>query len=85
MKALQNLNTQYIFAIIFTGVGVYQIYRADWLEAILYFLAAITFVLNNLASAPKFAQQKKLMVVIIWVLMIVITLLFLWLLQFKYL
>ena len=76
---------QYAFAAIFLFVGVYQLIKKDSLEASLYIMAAIAFIANSLASEPKLMRWKKPMVIVTWVLIIAVGLLFLWLLQFKYL
>ena len=74
---------QYGFALIFLGVGIYQLINGDSLEASLYMLGAAAFVFNNLASAPKLVAYKKPLVIVTWVLIATVGILFLYLLQFK--
>ena len=76
---------QYLFGVIFLGFGIYQLVKKDFLEASLYMVAGAAFVFNTLASEPRLAQYKKVIVVITWVLIIAAGLLFLYLLQFKFL
>jgi hypothetical protein len=75
---------QYLFAIIFLGVGIYSLLQRDYSEASLYILAALAFIFNNLAGEPKLAAQRRLLVAITWILMGVTGVLFLYLLQSWY-
>jgi hypothetical protein len=75
---------QYGFAIIFLGVGIYQLVNRDALEATLYLLGAAAFVANNLASSPKLVAYKKPLVIVTWVLIVAVGILFLYMLQFKH-
>lgn len=75
---------QYLFGAIFLAVGLFQVYRHDYLEASLYLLAGLAFGFNTLTSEPRLARHKKLLVVVTWVLMIATGLVFLWVLQFKF-
>lgn len=76
---------QYGFAIIFFGVGIFQLVKRDVAEATLYMLAASAFVFNNLASSPKLIAYKRPLVIITWCLIIAVAVLFLYLLQFRHL
>jgi hypothetical protein len=76
---------QYLFGLIFLGVGVYEFVRNDLLEAFLYVAAGGAFMVNTLAAEPSFQRYKKVLVIVTWVLMIAAGILFLYLLQFKYL
>jgi hypothetical protein len=82
---MKDFSSQYLFAVVFIAVGGYQLYKENWLEASLYILAALSFIFNTLAGEKKFQHRKKLLVRITWTLMIITALLFLWVLQFKYL
>ncbi|HTF21061.1 MAG TPA: hypothetical protein VK658_23460 [Chryseolinea sp.] len=75
---------QYGFALIFLGVGIYQLVNRDMLEAGLYLLGAAAFVFNNLASTTKLVAYKKPLVIITWVLIAAVGVLFLYMLQFKH-
>ena len=55
------------------------------LEASLYMIAGAAFIFNTVASEPALVQYKKVLVVITWVLIIAAGILFLYLLQFKFL
>jgi hypothetical protein len=55
------------------------------LEASLYLTAGAAFIFNTMATEPSFHQYKKGLVIITWTLMIVAGILFLYLLQFKFL
>ena len=76
---------QYLFGAIFTCVGGYYLYRKDYLEASLYLLAGLAFIFNTLASEPKLVQYKKILSIVTWILIIITGLLFLYILQFKFL
>ncbi len=76
---------QYLFGLIFIGVGIYQVVKQDMLEASLYLVAGSAFIFNTLASDPKFDKHKKALVIITWILIISAGILFLYLLQFRFL
>lgn len=76
---------QYLFGLIFIGVGIYQLVKKDLLEAPLYGIAGAAFIFNTLATEPSLQANKKVLVIITWSLMIIAGILFLYLLQFKYL
>ena len=76
---------QYLFALMFLGVAIYQLTRNDLLEFSLYSLAASAFIVNALTMEPGLARYKKPLVVISWILIAASGILFLYLLQFKYL
>lgn len=76
---------QYAFALIFLAVGIFQLVKGDPLEASLYLMAALAFVFNSMAGETKLIRYKKTLVIATWILMIAVAILFLYLLQFKYL
>jgi hypothetical protein len=76
---------QYLFGIIFLGFGIYQVVLKDILEASLYVIAGAAFIFNTAASEPSLSNYKKVIVAITWVLIITAGILFLYLLQFKFL
>lgn len=76
---------QYLFGLIFLGVGLYQFVKKDTLEALLYLAAGAAFIFNTLATEPSLFNYKKILVIVTWGLMIAAGILFLYLLQFKYL
>jgi hypothetical protein len=76
---------QYLFGLVFFGVGVYELVSKDYLEAALYSLAGLSFIFNTLALEPKLFSYKKVLVIITWVFIALTALLFLYLIQFKYL
>ena len=76
---------QYLFGIIFLGVGIYYIAKHDWLEASLYSIAGLAFILNTLAAEPRLFPYKKVLAIITWALIISTGLIFLYVLQFKFL
>jgi hypothetical protein len=75
----------YLVPLLFFLVGAYQVYAGDLLEASLYILASLAFAFNAMAAEPKLVAHKKTIVIITWSLIIVTGILFLYLLQFKYL
>lgn len=78
-------NRQYLFGLIFMAVGIYQFTIKDWLEFSLYTMAGLAFIVNSLTMEPRLFSYKKPLVIISWVLIISTGILFLYLLQFKYL
>lgn len=76
---------QYLFGVIFLGFGIYQLVLKDTLEASLYMIAGAAFIFNTLVSEPGLSNYKKVLVVTTWVLIITAGILFLYLLQFKFL
>jgi hypothetical protein len=81
---MNSIQRQYIFGLIFIGVGIYQLTIGDYLEFSLYALAGISFVVNGFTLEPKMEAYKKLLVVVSWVLIISTGILFLYLVQFKW-
>lgn len=55
------------------------------LESFLYMVAGAAFIFNTLASEPSLVTYKRTLVIITWILIIGAGILFLYLLQFKYL
>lgn len=81
-----NSNTrQYLYGIIFLGVGIYYLTKQNWLDAVLFSIAGLAFIFNTLASEPRLFTYKKNLVFIAWVLIISTGLVFLYWLQFKFL
>ena len=76
---------QYLFGLIFVAVGIYQLTINDWLEFSLYSLAGAAFIVNSLTMESRLAGYRKPLVVVSWVLIGATGILFLYLLQFKYL
>ena len=81
MNATQR---QYIFGLIFIGVGVYQLTIKDYLEFALYSIAGLSFIVNALTLEPKLITYKKNLVIVSWILIISTGLLFFYLIQFKW-
>jgi hypothetical protein len=76
---------QYLFGLIFLAVGIYQLVKKDMLEASLYLVAGAAFIFNTLATEPGLSNYKKTLVILTWILIISAGILFLYLLQFKFL
>ena len=74
---------QYLFGLIFLGVGIYYGIKQDWLETLLYSIAGSAFIANTLAAEPRLFNYKKTLAIITWVLIISTGLIFLYVLQFK--
>jgi len=75
----------YLFGAIFIGLGIYYFAKPDLLEAFLYTLAGLSFVVNTLTTEPRLAEYKKPLVIITWVLIVSTGVLFLYLLQSRFL
>ena len=76
---------QYLFGLIFIGIGIYQLAINDILEFSLYGLAGLAFIVNSLTMEPRFIAYKKPLAIFSWMLIGATGILFLYLLQFKYL
>lgn len=79
-----SFKNQYLFALLFIGVGIFQGIKNDFLEFAMYTVAGMAFLINALTLEPKLIKYKKTLVVITWVLIIAACLLFLYVLQFKF-
>ncbi|MBX2944636.1 MAG: hypothetical protein KF725_02285 [Cyclobacteriaceae bacterium] len=75
---------QYLFGLIFIGVGCYQLYINDMLEFSLYACAGSAFIFNALTAEPRLVSYKKPLVIITWVLIMATALLFFYLLRYKF-
>ena len=80
---MNSQTRQYLFGLIFIGVGVYQIVVKDYLEFSLYFTAGLAFIVNALTFEARLLPYKKILVSVSWVLIVGTGILFLYLLQFK--
>ena len=78
-------NHQYLFGLIFIAFGIYQLIVKDYLEFSLYALAGTSFIVNCLTMEPQLVAYKKPLVITSWLLIAATGILFLYLLQFKYL
>jgi hypothetical protein len=81
---MRSQTRQYLFGLIFIGVGVYQLMIRDYLESGLYGIAGLAFIFNALTFEPKLVAYKRALVIISWVLIAATGILFLYLLQFKF-
>ncbi len=75
---------QYLFGLIFIGVGVYYFVIRDFLEMALFGIAGLTFVVNAMTFESKLLKYKRPLVIVSWILIGTTAILFLYLLQFKY-
>jgi hypothetical protein len=75
---------QYLFGLIFIGVGIYQFTIGDYIETWLYAVAGVAFIVNSMTLEPKLIAYKKPLVIASWILIASTGILFLYLLQFKY-
>jgi hypothetical protein len=82
---MNSTRRQYLFGLIFLAFGIYQAVVKDYLECSLYCIAGLAFIVNAMTFEPKLFQYKKLLVVATWILIASTGILFLYLLQFKYL
>jgi hypothetical protein len=81
---MDSIKRQYLFGLIFIGVGIYQLTIKDYLEFSLYAVAGLSFIVNALTLEPKLIAHKKNLVIASWTLIITTGLLFLYLIQFKW-
>jgi hypothetical protein len=83
--SMKSQSRQYLFGALFVAFGIYQAIVKDYLEFSLYTIAGLAFVFNALTFEPKLWSYKKPLVIFTWILIISTGILFLYLLQFKYL
>lgn len=81
MNATQR---QYLFGLIFFGVGIYYITISSWFESSLYMVAGLSFVFNGLTLEPRLVKYKKPLAIISWMLIISTGLLLLYMVQFRW-
>lgn len=75
---------QYLFGSIFMAFGMYQLYLKDYLEFWLYALAGSAFIINALTTEPRLEQIRRPLVILTWILIITTTILFFYLLRYKF-
>lgn len=85
LRIMDSRIRQYLFGLVFFGFGVYEFKKNDPLEASVYLMAGLAFIFNNLVSEPKLIAYKKTLVTITWVLIVAASVIFLYVLQFKFL
>jgi DMSO/TMAO reductase YedYZ heme-binding membrane subunit len=76
---------QYLFGLVFFGFGVYEFKKNDPLEAAVYLTAGLAFIFNNLVGEPKLVAYRKPLIITTWALIIAASIIFLYVLQFKFL
>ena len=82
---MKSINRQYLFGSLFIAFGIVEAFRGDFLELALYASAGTAFIVNAMTFEPKLVNFKKPLVIASWILIIGTGILFLYLLQFKYL
>lgn len=78
------MNRHYLFGVVFIGLGIFHLSIRDFLDAALYCMAGLAFIVNASTSEPKLAAYKKVLVIVTWVLIIASSVLFLYLIQERY-
>jgi hypothetical protein len=81
---MNSIQRQYLFGLIFIGVGIYQLTIGDYLEFSLYAVAGLSFMVNALTLEPRLVAFKKNLIILSWALIFATGLLFLYLIQFKW-
>lgn len=74
----------YIFGGALLAIGFYQIYKNDLLEFSLYGLAGLAFIVNALTNEPSLIKFRKPLVIASWILILATGIIFLYVLQFKF-
>jgi hypothetical protein len=82
---MNSYRRQYLFGALFLSFAIYQAVVGDMLEFSLYGIAGLAFILNASTFEPRLIAYKKPLVITTWLLIAVTGVLFLYLLQFKYL
>ena len=81
---MNSVQRQYLFGLIFMGVGIYQFTLRDYLEFSLYMVAGSAFIVNGLTFEAKLQPYHRQLVILSWALIIASGILFLYLVQFKW-
>ena len=76
---------QYLFGAIFFAIGIYYLVQGNAQEASLYLMAGLCFTLNTMINEPALLPYKKVLTIVTWSMIIVTSILFLWVMQSKYL
>lgn len=82
---MNSYRRQYLFGGLFVAFAIYQAIVGDMLEFSLYGIAGVAFIINAATFEPKLLPYKKPLVITTWVFIGITGILFLYLLQFKYL
>jgi hypothetical protein len=82
---MNSYRRQYLFGGLFLAFAIYQLAIGDLLEFCLYGIAGLAFIVNAATFEPRFLPYKKPLVITTWILIGATGILFLYLLQFKYL
>lgn len=82
---MKSSRSQYIFGALFFAIGIYQLAVRDMAEFSLYAVAGSAFIVNALSMEPRFQRHKKALAIVSWLLIFATGLIFLFMLQFKYL
>lgn len=62
-----SVTRQYIFGCILIGVAIYRLYLGIPLDAVLYGIAGLAFVVNGLTLEPRLIAYKKPLVILTWI------------------
>jgi hypothetical protein len=76
---------QYLFGALFVAFGAYQAWTGDYLECALYVAAGTAFMGNALIAEPALMRWKKWLIIADWALIIATSLLFLFVIRYRYL
>jgi hypothetical protein len=82
---MKGTSRQYLFGGLFIAFGIYEAIGKDYLEFALYGTAGLAFIVNAMTFEVKLFAYKKPLVILSWTLIFATGILFLYLLQFKYL
>jgi hypothetical protein len=75
---------QYLFGSLFILFGIYQAFTGDYLEFGLYTSAGIAFIGNALIAEPSLENHRKWLIVADWFFIILASLLFLYLIRYRF-
>jgi hypothetical protein len=75
---------QYLFGLIFIAFGGYQLSIPDYLEFALYAGAGLAFIFNALTTEPRLIEYKKPLAIVTWAFIIVTSVLFFYLLRYRF-
>lgn len=81
---MSSLKRQYLFGLLFIGIGVYQLVIKDYLEFSLYAVAGTAFIVNALSLEPRLVSAKKVLAIVAWIFIISAAILLLYLLRTRF-
>jgi len=68
---MNTTTRQFVFGLIFMGIGIYRIVNGDLVDFGLYASAGAAFVANGLSAVPALSKYSRGFAILTWVLIFV--------------